>query len=281
MAQWETRVETPFIYRLFHSGDGTTVDLDDDLLRELIELFVGAQLGFWQHINRLAQTRFPNKRVDQSDIQKVREFVQERSDDFVRLFTEHIPHYLMLNHKPGDCERCTQKKPHLRPNDHYADHLAVWQTTTGDYQLMLSEAKASENYPRDLVRKSPPDGKPKGTMFDEFDEIETRQQDLFIKHQLLDMDWSLLVSNKEEVEALVEAGFWKRDLVYHGCVVTSESKANPGIFKDYEEVAAKQPDSPERRWATVVPISKWQEWVEKITRMALDFLAEREAEGHF
>jgi len=284
MVQWETQAEVPFLYRLFRSSDGTTIDLDDETLQALVELFVGAQLGFWQHINRLAQTRFPRKRVDRSDIEQVREFVRKRSDDFVRLFTEHIPHYLMLNHRPEGCGRCTQKAPHLRPNDHYADHLAVWQTLTGDYQVMLSEAKASEHYPRDLVRKSPsdPDKRSKGTMFDEFDEVERRQHDLFIRHQLLyDIEWSLLISSKEEAESLVESGFWKRDLVYHGCVVTSDSTACPGIFDGYEDVAAKQPDSPKRRWATVVPISQWQEWVNKITRMALGFLTEREAEGHF
>jgi hypothetical protein len=98
---------------------------------------------------------------------------------------------------------------------------------------------------------------------------------------LYDVDWSLLISTKKEVEKLVEVGFWKKDFLYHGCVVTSESKERPNIFKDYEEVAARKPDSPERRWATVVPISKWKNWVDRITTIALDFLTEREAEGHF
>lgn len=79
----------------------------------------------------------------------------------------------------------------------------------------------------------------------------------------------------------MEAGFWKKDCIYHGCTTTSQSKASPSIFKGYSEVAAKQPDSPERRWATVVPISRWKDWVDKITELALDFLSEREAEGHF
>lgn len=271
-----------FTYHLFRSGDEKTIDLDDDLLRGLVELFVGAQLGFWRDINLLAKTRFPNKQVDQSHIQKVREFIQSRTNEFVRLFTEHIPHYLMLNFRPSDFEPCTQKNPHRRPNDHYADHLAVWRTPTGNYQLMVSEVKASEKYPSALVRKSLSNKKPKGTMFDEFYEIETGQRDLFLKHQLLyDVDWSLLLNDPQEVEKLVESGFWKKDFIYHGCVATSESKASPSIFKDYEKVAAYEPDSPERRWATVVPISNWQDWVKKITTIALDFLAEREAEGHF
>jgi hypothetical protein len=117
-------------------------------------------------------------------------------------------------------------------------------------------------------------------MFDEFYAIETRQQDLSFKHQLLDLDWTFLTT-EEEVEKLVEIGFWKKDCIYHGCVITSESKARPSIFNGYREIMAKEPDSPERRWATVVPISKWKTWVDKITTIALDFLAEREAEGHF
>jgi hypothetical protein len=146
----------------------------------------------------------------------------------------------------------------------------------------MSETKASEHYPRDLVRKSPPDGEQKGTMFDEFDEIENGARRLTLKNQLLyDIDWSLLVGTEEEVERLVETGFWQRDLIYHGCVVTSKAKSRPSIFKGYREVAATEPDSPERRWATVVPISEWDEWVEKITGMAMDFLVERQAEGHF
>lgn len=281
MAQWETHDAISFIYRPFRASDGLTIDLDDDLLRELAELFVGVQLRLWRHINRLAKTRFPDKRINQSDAQKVREFIQSRSNEFVRLFTEYTPYYLMLNFSPSH-DALTQKRPHLRPNEQYADHLAVWRTPTENYQLMVSEVKASEKYPRDRVRKSPPKKKPKGTMFDEFYEIETEQHDLFLKHQLLyDVDWSLLLNNEQEVEKLVESGFWKKDFVYHGCVTTSKSKASPSIFKDYEKVAACEPDSPERRWATVVPISDWQDWVKKITAIALGFLAEREAEGHF
>ena len=199
----------------------------------------------------------------------------------MRLFAEHIPHYLLLNFRSRDWDICTQKEPHFRVNDHYADHLAVWRTLTGDYQFMVSESKASEKYARDLVRKSPPDNEPKGTMFDEFYAIETRQQDLDLKRQLLnDLDWTFLAS-EEEVDRLVESGFWKKECIYHGCVVTSQSKARLSIFEGYGEVAAIEPGSPERRWATVAPISDWQGWVDKITAMALDFLAEREAEGHF
>ena len=280
---WQVTVDSgtdAFVYRLFRSKDEMTIDLDDDLLQALVQLFAGAQLGFWKQINRLAQTRFPDRQVDQNETQKVREFIQNRSDEFVRLFVEHIPHYLILNFRPRDWEPCTQKKPHFRPNDHYADHLAVWRTPADNYQLMVSESKASEKHPRDLVRKSPPNKKPKGTMFDEFYAIETRQQDLSFKHQLLELDWTFLTS-EEEVEKLVEAGFWKKDCIYHGCITTSKSKVSPSIFKDYSEVAAKEPDSPERRWATVVPISKWKNWVDKVTEIALNFLAEREAEGHF
>ena len=282
MAQWivtDSRT-TEFVYYLFRSNDGMTIDLDDALLRKLVELFVGAQLGFWKWINRLAQTRFPDRRVDQNEIQEVREFIQNRSDEFVRLFAEHIPHYLVLHFRPRDWDPCTQKKPHFRLNDHYADHLAVWRTPADIYQLMVSESKASEKNARRLVKKSPPNKKPKGTMFDEFYAIESRQQDLSFKHQLLDLDWTFLTT-EEEVKKLVEIGFWKKDCIYHGCVITSESKARPSIFNGYREIMAKEPDSPERRWATVVPISKWKTWVDKITTIALDFLAEREAEGHF
>ena len=282
MAQWK-RVDSTsseFIYHLLCFSGEKTVDLDNSFLRGLVELFILAQLGFWKQINCLAQTRFPDRRVDQNEIQEVREFIQNRSDDFVRLFAEHIPHYLLLNFRPKDWDPCTQKKPHFRPNDHYADHLAVWRTPTDSYQLMVSESKASEKNARRLVKKSPPNKKPKGTMFDEFYAIETRQQDLSFKHQLLDLDWTFLTT-EEEVEKLVEIGFWKKDCIYHGCVITSESKARPSIFDGYREIMAKEPDSPERRWATVVPISKWKTWVDKITTIALDFLAEREAEGHF
>jgi len=281
MAQWlvvdgETE---EFICRRFLSSNQVTIDLDDDLLRDLVELFVGAQLGFWRQINHLAQTRFPERRVDQNEIQTVREFIQNRSDEFVRLFAEHIPHYLILNLRPRDWEPCTQKEPHFRPNDHYADHLAVWRTLAGDYQLMVSESKASEKYPRALVRRSPPDGEHKDTMFDEFYEIETRQHDLALKHQLLDLDWTFL-TNEEEVAKLVEVGFWKKDCIYHGCVVTSKPESRLSIFKGYSEVAAIGHSSSKRRWATVVPISQWQQWVEKVTSVALDYLTEREAEGH-
>lgn len=282
MAQWlVVDGETDdFIYRLFLSGGEVTIDLDDDLLRELVELFVDTQLGLWKQINRLAQTRFPERRVDQNEIQTVREFIQNRSDESVRLFAEHIPHYLILNLRPRDWEPCTQKRPHFRLNDHYADHLAVWRTLANDYQLMVSESKASEKYPRDLVRKSPPDGEQKDTMFDEFYEIETRQHDLAFKHQLLyDLDWTFLTS-EEKVAKLVEVGFWKKDCIYHGCVVTSKPKSRPSIFKGYSEVAAIGHSSSKRRWATVVPISQWQQWVERVTRVALDFLTEREAEGY-
>ena len=273
---------TEFVYRLFRSSNERAIDLDDALLRELVELFVGAQLGFWRQINLLAKTRFPDRLVNQDEIQTVREFIENHQDGFIRLFAEHIPHYLMLKCRPSDFEPCTQKRPHTKPWDHYADHLAVWRTSANNYQLMVSETKASEQRPRDRVRKSPPGSKPNGTMFDEFDEIETGKQNRDLKIQLLyDVDWSLLISTEEEVEELVEAGFWKKDFIYHGCVVTSESKARSSIFKGYSEVAAKEPDSPGRRWATVVPISTWENWVDKITTIALDFLAEREAEGHF
>lgn len=282
---WQIIVDSgtnEFVYRLFRSSGETTIDLDDALLRELVELFVGAQLGFWRQINLLAQTRFPDRQVNKDEIQTVREFIQNHRDGFVRLFAEHIPHYLMLKCRPNDFEPCTQKRPHTKPWDHYADHLAAWRTPTNNYQLMVSETKASGRRPRDRVKKSLSGSKPKSlTMFDEFDEIEKGKHHRDLKLQLLDLDWSLLINTEEEVEKLVESGFWKKDFIYHGCVVTSESKARPSIFKGYREVAAKEPDSPERRWATVVPISGWQGWVKKITTMALDFLAEREAEGHF
>jgi hypothetical protein len=283
MAIWiKTEDEvTEFVYRLFHSGDGVTIDLDDALLQELVELFVGAQLGFWRQINALAQTRFPDRPVSPNEIQTVREFIENRQEEFVRLFAEHIPHYLMLTCRPTDFNPCTQKKPHRKPSDHYCDHLAAWKTPIDTYQIMISETKASELRPRDLVRQSAAGSDPKGTMFDEFDEIERGKLDLDLKHQLLDLDWSSLIADREEMERLVEAGFWKKDYTYHGCVVTSNSKSSPSIFKDYNEVAAKTPDSPNRRWATVVPISKWEEWVDKISAMALDFLDEREREGHF
>jgi hypothetical protein len=287
MAWWK-RVDngpTEFAYHLFLSSAEVTIELDDGLLQKLVELFVGVQLKFWRHINRLAKTRFPDKQVNQNNIQKVREFIQSRSDEFIRLFTEYIPYYLMLNFPPSH-DALTQKHPHLRPNEQYADHLAVWRTPMGNYQLMVSEAKTSEKKPRDRVRRSSSAAKGKGrrskSMFDEFDEIEKGQHDPFINWQLLyQVDWSPLLVSEEEFEKLVEAGFWKRDFIYHGCVVTSESKACPSIFNDYSEVAAKEPDSPWRRWATVVPISTWENWVDKITKIALDFLAEREAEGHF
>jgi hypothetical protein len=62
-------------------------------------------------------------------------------------------------------------------------------------------------------------------------------------------------------------------------VVTSDSRAAPSIFRGYHDVAAKSPDAPMRRWATLVPIGNWEAWVAKITRMALAFLDMRATEG--
>lgn len=276
MTVWKTpqayrRNCLPFIYVRFGASGEVAIDLDDELLQELVRLFVTIQLDFWKEINRLANFKFPGREVP-SYISQVEQFLQEDEDGFVRLFGEYIPYFIVMEHIHRPYRPCTQKRPHLKPRDPYSDHIAAWRRRDREYQLVLTEVKTTKENARNLVQYA------KKSVFNEFREIEDGKRDRDIKAEVNALDW-YFIQSEEEVKQLVDSLFWKDNIFYQACVVSTQS--GPEIFNGYEDVVAKDPDTPSRRWATVVPIDDWEAWVRKIKSMTEECIAQIREEGHF
>lgn len=271
MTVWKTpsahqRERLPYIYLRFGPNDEVTIDLDDELLQELVELFVSIQLDFWEEINELASYKFPGRQVP-SYISQVEQFLGQDEDGFVRLFGEYIAYFIFLKHVHRPDRPCTQKHPHLKPRDHYSDHIAAWRRGYESYRLVFTEVKTTKDNARDLVRDS---------VFKEFREIEDGKRDRDIKAEVNALNW-YFIQSREDVKKLVDSLFWKDNISYQAFVVSTEG--GPGIFRGYEGVAAKNQDVPSRRWATVVPISDWEAWVSKIRSMVEEYITRIKEEG--
>lgn len=236
-----------FVYRKFSSDNQSSFDLDDELLDELIALFVSLQLHYWKDINRIADFRFPERKVP-SYIDQVKTFVE--TDGFIRLFGEYITYFICLRHihKPNKRE-ITQKKPHSRANQPGLDHIVVWPSGKSKYRIVFTEVKTTEENARERIRDA----------FDEFKGIEDNESNQLIAEQVLnDMDW-YFIETVEQVRELVDSLFWQKRSIYHICVV-SKQQVPPTKFNGYENYAAKAPDSHRRRWATVIPVENWTNW---------------------
>jgi hypothetical protein len=273
MTVWRTppaykRNRLPYIYLRFGPNDQVTIDLDNGLLQELVELFVSIQLDYWQEINRLASFKFPDREVPPY-INQVEQFLEEDEDGFVRLFGEYIPYFIFLKHVHRPHRPCTQKRPHLKPRDHYCDHIAAWRRSDESYRLVLTEVKTTKDNARVLVRTS---------VFNEFRDIEDGKRDRDIKAEINALDW-YFIRSREDVKELVDSLFWKGSIFYQACVVST--KVSPGVFNGFENVVAKNPDTRSRRLATVVPIDDWEAWVSKIRSIARQYIARVKDEGHF
>jgi hypothetical protein len=269
MTIWETPEEyanepLEFQYLHFTPDDKSCVDLDQDLLDELIRFFVSLQLDYWREVNRIAHFRFPGRQVP-SYIRQVKDFVEYEEDGFVRLFGEYLVYFIFLRHIHSDDTPCTQKRPHLKPTDHYADHIAAWPNEDGKYQIVFTEVKTTKQNARRLIRDK---------AFDEFRKMEEGELDRDVKADVNALDW-YFIESEEQARKLVESLFWKKSGIYHACTVSLQS--GPNIFAGYEDVAAKNPNNPERRWATVVLLDNWENWgfIRKKTKQFIEVVKNR------
>lgn len=241
-----------YVYVQFLGEDRKKIDLDECLLRELVDLFLRIQFTFWEAINQTTNAKFPG-RVQISVIKQVEDFIDNDEDGFVRLFGEYIPYFIFLSHiKSWDC---TQKEPHLKPREHYSDHLAVLRhkKKSGSYRLVYTEVKTTKANAYNLVKYK---------IFPEFKSIENETRDRDLLSDIKKLDWYFLES-RQEVRNVVESLFWKNNIYFQALVVSTE--CDPSVFKGYEDVVGVHlKKATKRRRALVVPIENWDKWVETI-----------------
>ncbi len=256
-----------YVYVQFLGNRAQKIDLDIELLRELVELYLEIQFTRWPEINRTAQLKFPNI-TPFSVIEQIERQFECDAEGFITLFGEYMPYYILLKHFQV-FER-TQKKPHLKPRDPRADHLAIIKHMKHKgcaYKLIYTEVKTTRKNARRRV---------KDEIFAEFGDIENGllDRDIIDEVKALDLDF---FENRKQAKELAESLFWKGNIHFQALVVSAN--CDYSSFKGYDEFVPGERKTIKRRWAVVIPIEDWDNWVVTVRNLVKTRIQEIKAEG--